>query len=73
MRVIANCGLILRVLQEVVVMSNPKVYVSVSTSFDHEGRMFPREIRWEDGTIYEIDKILDIRQAAALDVGSGGD
>ena len=54
-------------------MNNPKAYVGVTASFDAEGRMFPREIKWEDGTIYEIDKILDIRQAAALKAGSGGD
>ncbi len=54
-------------------MNNPKVYVGVSASFDTEGRMFPREIKWEDGNVFEIDKILDIRQAAALKAGSGGD
>ena len=54
-------------------MANPKVYVGVSATFDAEGRMFPRAIKWEDGSVYEIDKITDIRQAAALKVGSGGD
>ncbi|MEA4894089.1 MAG: hypothetical protein VB064_02375 [Oscillospiraceae bacterium] len=54
-------------------MVDPKVYVGVTASFDAEGRMFPREIIWEDGTIYEIDRILDIRQAAAIKVGGGGD
>ena len=54
-------------------MENCKVYVGVSASFDFEGRMFPRSITWEDGTVYEIDRVLDIRQAAALKAGSGGD
>lgn len=54
-------------------MENPKVYVGVEASFDSEGRMFPREITWEDGSIYAIDRIYDIRQAAALKAGSGGD
>lgn len=54
-------------------MENPKVYVGVTAAFDSEGRMLPQEITWEDGTIYEIDRIHDIRQAAALKAGSGGD
>ena len=54
-------------------MENKKVYVSVRASFDSEGRMFPREITWEDGSIYEIDRILDIRQAAAMKAGGQGD
>ncbi|MFB0919838.1 MAG: hypothetical protein QMB62_02995 [Oscillospiraceae bacterium] len=54
-------------------MENAKVYVDVRATFDSEGRMFPKEITWEDGTIYEIDKILDIRQAAAMKAGGQGD
>jgi len=53
-------------------MSNPKVYVGVYASVDVDGRMIPRKVVWEDGTEYEIDKITDIRQAAAMKAGSGG-
>ena len=35
--------------------------------------MMPRQITWEDGTQYEIDRILDIRQAAAMKAGGQGD
>ena len=35
--------------------------------------MFPRKIILKDGAVYEIDKILDIRKAAALKAGGGGD
>jgi hypothetical protein len=35
--------------------------------------MIPEKIIWEDGAVYDIDKILDIRPAAALKAGSGGD
>lgn len=34
--------------------------------------MRPQTVRWEDGTVYEIDRVLDIRQAAALKVGGCG-
>ena len=35
--------------------------------------MLPREITWEDGTRFEIDRVLDIRQAAAMKAGGQGD
>lgn len=35
--------------------------------------MLPREITWEDGTKYAIDRVLDIRQAAAMKAGGQGD
>ena len=54
-------------------MNEVKVYVGVRASFDSEGRMIPRELTWEDGTVYEIDRILDIRQAAAMKAGGQGD
>lgn len=54
-------------------MDNVKVYVNVCASFDSEGRMLPRELTWEDGTVYEIDRVLDIRQAAAMKAGGQGD
>lgn len=50
-----------------------KVYVAVKTDFAEDGTMFPREITWEDGKKYEIDRVLDIRQAAAMKAGGQGD
>ena len=52
---------------------NPKVYVAVKADFNKDGIMLPRELTWEDGTRYEIDRVLDIRQAAALKAGGQGD
>lgn len=54
-------------------MGENKVYVGVRAAFDPEGRMFPRALIWEDGTVYEIDRVLDIRQAAAMKAGGQGD
>lgn len=50
-----------------------KVYVAVKADFAENGKMIPRQITWEDGTKYEIDRILDIRQAAAMKAGGQGD
>ena len=53
---------------------NPcKTYVEVTVTFDDTGRMLPRDILWEDGSRFEIDRILDIRPAPALRAGGHGD
>ena len=51
---------------------NYKVYVEVTAVFTHDGTVRPQTVRWEDGTVYEIDRVLDIRQAAALKAGGCG-
>ena len=50
-----------------------KVYVAVKAGFDQFGRMMPQELVWEDGRRYTIDKVSDIRQAAAMRAGGQGD
>ena len=50
-----------------------KVYVSVKVDFRTDGIMLPRKITWEDGREYEIDRVTDIRQAAAMRAGGQGD
>ena len=52
---------------------NPKVYVAVTASFNEDGVMIPTSLTWEDGTVYEIDRVIDIRQAAAMKAGGQGD
>ena len=51
----------------------PKVYVAVSADFNNEGVMIPRSLVWEDGTTYTIDRVKEIRQAAAMRAGGQGD
>ena len=43
-----------------------KVYVEVTARFDTEGDITPLSVTWEDGTVYEIDKVIDKRRAASL-------
>lgn len=53
--------------------NNSKVYVEVQVTFTEEGQMRPRSIRWEDGEEFEIDRVKDIKQAAAMKCGGQGD
>ena len=50
-----------------------KVYVPVDVEFRADGVMLPRKITWENGHEYEIDRVIDIRQAAAKRAGGQGD
>ena len=52
---------------------NIKVYVEVNASFGEDGQMYPKSLVWEDGTRYIIDKVTDIRQAAAMKSGGQDD
>lgn len=52
---------------------NIKVYVDVDVSMRQDGYMTPKSLVWEDGTRYFIDKVTDIRQAAAMKAGGQGD
>ena len=49
-----------------------KVYVEVSAVFTPEGQIMPRYIRWEDGTVFSVDRVMDIRHAAATKAGGCG-
>ena len=50
-----------------------RVYVDVKAAFNAAGSLIPLEIKWVDGEIFEIDKVTDIRQAAAMKAGGQGD
>ena len=50
-----------------------KVYVQVKANFRADGIMIPTSLIWEDGMHYEINKVTDIRQAAAMKAGGQGD
>ncbi|SDN30041.1 hypothetical protein [Acetanaerobacterium elongatum] len=49
-----------------------KVYVDVTASFTRDGVIIPQAIRWEDDHIFYIDRVLDIRRAAAQKTGGAG-
>jgi len=49
-----------------------KKYIEVIAKFDIDGKVTPLSINWEDGRVFNIDKILDIRQAVSLKAGGTG-
>lgn len=49
-----------------------KVYVDVTAEFSKDGELVPKSFRWEDGQVYEIERIKDIRRAASLKAGGVG-
>ncbi len=50
-----------------------RIYVSVDVCFDVYGQMMPKNIHWENGKTFHIDKVLDIRMAHSAKAGSSGD
>lgn len=49
-----------------------KRYVEVIVDHKEDGSMIPLAVIWEDGRKFEITRVLDRRQAAALKVGGNG-
>lgn len=49
-----------------------KVYVTVRADFSADGQLLPRSFVWEDGRVYQIEKVKDIRRAASLKAGGVG-
>ena len=49
-----------------------KVYVEVNEDHMADGKILPRSFVWEDGSRYDVDKIIDIRRAASLKAGGCG-
>lgn len=54
-------------------MNSKKVYVKVTATFSSDGKLTPLSLLWEDGREYIIDRVLDVRPAAALKAGGQGD
>lgn len=49
-----------------------KTFIQVTAEFDADGRMRPISLRWKNGQVYMIDRITDVRMAAALKFGGQG-
>lgn len=54
-------------------MADTKVYVPVVAAFDKDGILLPLELTWEDCSTYIIDRVIDIRPAAAMKAARQGD
>ena len=49
-----------------------KVYVDVTAELSKDGDLVPKSFRWEDGQVYEIERIKEVRRAARLKAGGVG-
>ncbi|WP_186843760.1 hypothetical protein [Acetobacterium tundrae] len=49
-----------------------KKYVQVIAKFEENGAMIPLQVLWEDGRVFEIDRVLDRRPGVSLKVGGQG-
>lgn len=49
-----------------------KTFIEVIARFDLEGKIRPISLIWGNGRTYSIDRILDVRPAAALKAGGQG-
>lgn len=49
-----------------------KIYVDLDVRFSAAGKMKPLILYWEDGSAYEIQRVLDVRPAASLKAGGAG-
>ena len=50
----------------------PKIDLTVNVRHEIGGRAVPTSIVWNDGRVFDIDKVLDIRKAASLKAGGIG-
>ncbi len=50
----------------------PKIELNIIVQHLPDGKAIPKTIIWEDGRRFSIDRILDIRKAAALKCGGVG-
>ncbi|MPM60464.1 hypothetical protein SDC9_107315 [bioreactor metagenome] len=49
-----------------------KIFVEVTALHDINGKTRPLSIKWSDGRVFEIDRVLDVRQAPSLKGGGHG-
>ena len=54
-------------------MEYRKVYVEVVASFREDGLLLPREIVWEEGRRYKLDRVSAMQPGASMKVGGQGD
>ncbi|MFR1638422.1 MAG: hypothetical protein ACLSVD_04140 [Eggerthellaceae bacterium] len=54
------------------IRSRRKRYVEVVAHCFEDGRLVPLSVAWDDGRVFGIDRILDVRRAASLKVGGVG-
>lgn len=49
-----------------------KTVLNILVEHKADGKQLPKTILWPDGRRFDIDKVLDVRQAASLKIGGRG-
>lgn len=49
-----------------------RTYVKVVAEFDEDGNIRPLTIEWRDGRRFHVDRLLNVRRAAATKAGGQG-
>lgn len=49
-----------------------KKYVEMIVRYTEDGQVIPLAVRWSPEQLFEIDRVLDVRQAASLRAGGTG-
>lgn len=49
-----------------------KKYVEMIVRYLEDGTILPLAVRWAEGEMYEIDRVVDVRPAASLKAGGAG-
>lgn len=49
-----------------------KKYVDMIVRYTEDGQIIPLAVRWSPDQLFEIDRVLDVRQAASLRAGGTG-
>lgn len=49
-----------------------KVFVGVRLEFSVDGSKTPKAITWEDGRVFEIERVTEVRRAASMGAGGTG-
>jgi len=49
-----------------------KIFVEVTARHNTDGSIRPLSIKWEDGRVFEADRLIDVRQAASIKGGGLG-
>ena len=49
-----------------------RAYVKVVVEYDADGKVRPLSVEWKDGRRFDVDRLLDVRRAAATKAGGQG-
>ena len=49
-----------------------KIFVQVVAEHNEDGKIKPLSFKWENGRVFAIDRVLDVRMAASLKAGGQG-